>query len=738
MKLNDRLPQVLEEMLSATLSADEQVRFSLKSDLTLDRRYGDTYLVVTSKRIFVLDNRQIIRSFFLSEIREIKVDELFSGARLVVVTPADEQVLIYYTKAFVPEFSVLCRLINEILRGRYSLPPDEDEHSYCPKCGMPLPDRGDRCPRCLPRLKILMRLLGLVMPYRSGVILLMTMTFVTVFSQMGPPFITKMIVDDVITKKNQQHLLLWIGLMVGCGLLLLLSRLIGGTITVWLSGRVAADLRARLHTALQRLRMNYFNRRESGEIIGRVMHDTSELQHFLIDGLPYFLVNILSFIAIAVMLLYLDAKLALLVFLPVPFLIGGGRWFWQKLIPLFHQHGSRISALHSILGESVQGIKSVKAFSSEARRIREFDGTNENMFGIGFIVEKTFLRFSEVMFWIMSLGVVGVWFFSARRIAGGDPNLTLGTLLAFVGYIWLFYGPMQWFTAIMNWMTHAFSGAERIFAVFDSPPEVYEAPDAVSLPRIRGDISLREVRFSYERGKEIIKGISFDIRAGEMVGLVGRSGAGKSTVINLICRFYDADAGQISVDGYPIARIKLLQLRQQIGMVMQEPFLFNASIRENIGYGLAGAGFAEIVAAAKAANAHDFIINTEDGYDTIVGERGAKLSSGERQRIAIARSLLHNPPILILDEATSSVDTETEKAIQGAMANLITGRTTIVIAHRLSTLRNAKKLIVIDDGRLAETGTHEELLADNGIYRRLIDMQAELSRLKADDLGDLT
>ena len=296
--------------------------------------------------------------------------------------------------------------------------------------------------------------------------------------------------------------------------------------------------------------------------------------------------------------------------------------------------------------------------------------------------------------------------------------------------------PLYGFTVVLNWMTHAFSGAERIFAVLDTREEVYDAPDAVDMPRTEGGIRFEHVHFSYERGKEVLKGISFDIKPGDMIGLVGKSGAGKSTIINLISRFYDVDSGRITIEGHPIEKLKLEQFRRQIGMVMQDPFLFNASIMENIGYGRQDATFADIVRAAKAARAHGFIVSKEEGYDTIVGERGVKLSGGEKQRLAIARAVLNDPPILILDEATSAVDTETEKQIQEAMANLIHGRTTIGIAHRLSTLRNANRLIVIDDGRIAEEGTHDELLGKNGIYARLVRMQAELSEVKGQILGD--
>jgi ATP-binding cassette subfamily B protein len=735
MELDGKLPEDVTRLLAPTLEKDEQIVRSQASDLALDRRFGESYLVVTRKRLAVADREKLHLSLPINDKMKVKVDELFGGARLVAETPDGERNLIYYSKAFVPEFAALCHTINELAKGKEPPEPDKHEAAYCPRCKAPLPERGATCTACVQRLRVFARLVGLLKPYRGKTALMVLVTVLTVASQMGPPYITKMIVDDVIKEQHFERLNLWIGLMVGCGVVLLISRLISGALMSWLGARLVTDLRNRLHTALQRLQMGYFHRRESGEIVSRVMSDTGELQHFLIDGLPYFLVNSISFVAIAAILLKLDTKLALLVFLPVPFLLGGSGLFWRKLIPLFHKHGARQGALHSILNESIYGIKVVKAFSQEKERSDKFDSTGEKLFQTRFHIERTFIGFSEGMFWIMTMGITAVWYYAAQRIAHGDPTLTLGDLLAFVGYIWLFFGPLQWFTAVLNWMSHAFSGAERIFSVLDSQPEVYDAPDAVSIPRIQGAISFKDVRFSYERGKEVIKGVSFEIKAGEMVGLVGKSGAGKSTLINLICRFYDVDSGELTIDGTPIKKIKLEQMRRQIGIVPQDPFLFNASILDNIRYGRPDASFDDVVRAARAANAHEFILDKEEGYDTLIGEKGANLSGGEKQRLAIARAILHDPPILILDEATSSVDTETESAIQAAIAHLIRGRTTIAIAHRLSTLRNAHRLIVIDDGMLVEQGAHDELLnKPDGHYAKLVKLQNELNKLAAETM----
>lgn len=310
-------------------------------------------------------------------------------------------------------------------------------------------------------------------------------------------------------------------------------------------------------------------------------------------------------------------------------------------------------------------------------------------------------------------------------------ELQLGVLLAFVAYLGMLFGPIQWLSQMISWTSRAMTASHRIFEIMDTPADVADHPDAVKVPNIKGDVVLQQVTYGYEKHYPVLKDINLEVKAGEMIGLVGHSGAGKSTFINLLCRFYDVDEGVITIDGVPIRDIEQTELRRQIGVVLQETFLFDGTIAENIAYSKPDATPEDIMRAAKIANAHDFIVRLPDGYDTRVGERGHKLSGGEKQRVAIARAIIHDPKILILDEATASVDTETERQIQEALANLVKGRTTFAIAHRLSTLRNADRLVVLDRGKMVELGTHEELLEkEDGVYRKLVDAQMEMSKIK--------
>ena len=371
----------------------------------------------------------------------------------------------------------------------------------------------------------------------------------------------------------------------------------------------------------------------------------------------------------------------------------------------------------------------VKAFAQERREVDKFEKRSAVLLAGELQVAKLRSLFSPTMSFLTSIGTLIIWWVGGHKVLGGE--LSLGDFVAFTGYMWQFYGPVESLCRLNHRFQRAATSAERVFETLDTQPDVVDQPGARAISRIEGRVEFRGATFAYDTGKPVLKDIDLVVEPGEMIGLAGHSGAGKSTLINLIARFYDVEEGAVLIDGHDIRDVELKSLRNQIGVVLQEPFLFNGTVGDNIAYGHPEATLDEIVAAAKAAHAHDFILDLPDGYDTMTGERGVRMSGGERQRVSIARAILRDPRILILDEATSSVDTETEVKIQEALERLIQGRTTFAIAHRLSTLRHADRLLILEKGGIAEIGTHDELIEADGIYAKLCRMQTEMSKLRS-------
>ena len=488
-------------------------------------------------------------------------------------------------------------------------------------------------------------------------------------------------------------------------------------------------MRTDLFKALQYLPLRFYDKRKVGALISRMNNDSEMVEDFLLFDMPYIVSNAAMIVGILGLLFYMNWELTLYVLAPVPPIIIGSSLIWNRLQRFWGRWSVRWSRLTTHLNESISGIRVVKAFAQEHRESERFDQRNHALRQISVSAERAWLVFFMVTNFFMSFGGFFVWYFGGQQIVEGD--LSLGELMAFIAYLWMLYHPLKWFGDFYSFMVRAFAGAERIFEIVDAPSEPFDNPSAQRIPTIEGQVAFENAAFGYDPGKIVLRDIDLVVQPGEMIGLVGKSGTGKSTMINLITRFYDVSHGRLAIDGVDIRNIRLRDLRSQIGMVAQQSFLFNGTIAENIAYGKPGATFDEILRAACAANAHEFIVKQPDGYDMVVGEQGNKLAGGEKQRISIARAILHDPRILILDEATSSLDTPTEKKIQEAIQRLVKGRTTFAIAHRLSTLRSADRLVVLDAGKIAEVGTHEELMAREGIFYNLVNTQRETSAVMA-------
>jgi ATP-binding cassette subfamily B protein len=523
---------------------------------------------------------------------------------------------------------------------------------------------------------------------------------------------------------------------------LYLSGLFGSALLAWglswaktyvlalVSERIGADLRTTTYEHLLRLSLEYFGGKRTGDLMSRIGSESDRICVFLSLHLLDFASDILMLVMTAAILISINPWLALVTLVPLPFIVWMIRAVRFRLQTGFEKIDRVWSEVTSVLADTIPGVRVVKAFAQENREAARFREANKHNLLVNDRINKIWSLFSPSVSLLTELGLLVVWAFGIWLVAQGQ--ITVGVLMAFIAYISRFYGRLDSMSRIVSVTEKSASAAKRIFDILDHVSSVPEPTQPVKLEHVEGRIELTNVSFRYGN-RQVNKGINLTIEPGEMIGLVGHSGSGKSTLVNLICRFYDVTEGSIRVDGVDVRSFPIADYRRNIGLVLQEPFLFFGTIAENIAYGKPDASRAEIIAAARAAHAHEFILRLSQGYDSMVGERGQGLSGGERQRISIARALLIDPRILILDEATSSVDSETEKEIQKALENLVQGRTTIAIAHRLSTLHRADRLVVLDRGQVVEVGTHDELMAAEGAYFNLYQAQARNMDVDMDD-----
>lgn len=571
-------------------------------------------------------------------------------------------------------------------------------------------------------MKSLLRILAFLVPYRALVALTFTFAALTTAMELLPPWLIKVIIDEVLPTKNLS-LLPWVlvGLVLAYGMKSLCNSLrIRCNNT--LEQTVIHSLRRRVFDALQRLSLSYYENRSTGEIMSRVVNDTEHVQRIFVDGIEGLLTATLTLVGITTILFLLNWKMALLVLLPIPILVIGGVTFTRRVHRYYHEIRQRAAELNGYLQDSLSGIREIMGFNSQPQESDRFTQVSQDYSQSNLQAMRLWSVYSPGMVFVGSLGTVLILWYGSFEVMA--DRLTIGELVMFLSYLVMFYTPVNQIHSVNHLLQHALAAGQRVFDILDAKSDVPDSGTVIpSEPRWQGKVVFKDVDFAYRPGLPVLEDISVVVKPGEHVALVGPSGAGKSTLMKLLFRFYDVQRGRVEIDDYDIRSVPLAFLRNQIGFVLQEPFLFNGTVRQNLLYGDPKAMKMELMAATKAAQAHEFIQALPEGYDTEIGERGVKLSVGQKQRLAIARVFLKNPPIVVMDEATSNIDTETEVEIRLAMEELMQGRTTFIIAHRLSTLQTVDRILVIDHGRLVEDGTHASLVARGGLYAGLYEAQ---------------
>ncbi|MBW8064815.1 MAG: ABC transporter ATP-binding protein [Nitrospira sp.] len=544
-------------------------------------------------------------------------------------------------------------------------------------------------------------------------------------TELVPPWLVKIVIDDVI-QAGRTELLVWVvGALVGAYALKNVFASLRIRFNNTLEQHVVFDLRNQVFAALQRLSVSYFENRSTGEIMSRVNSDTEHVERIFIDGLEGLLTASLTLIGIMIILFILNWKLALLSLVPIPILVMSATGFTRRVHGYYHAIRKSAAELSAYLQDALSGIRETMGFNRQSYERARFGALSRQYRQSNLNVMYLWSLYAPSMIFVGSLGTALILWYGAGEVTRGA--LTVGELVMFLSYLALFYVPVNQIHSVNHMLQHALAASERVFDILDTPSEVQDRPDAVPpATRLQGHVHFDNVTFHYRPDVLVLQTLTLEVRRGECVALVGPSGAGKSTMLKLLMRFYDVQGGVVSLDGYDVRDLPLAFLRSQIGLVQQEPFLFNGTVRENIAYGDLTADQARIEEVARAARAYDFISELPEGYDTWIGERGVKLSVGQKQRISIARVLLKDPPVVVFDEATSNVDTETEVKIREALDYLTHDRTTFIIAHRLSTLHHVDRIVVVDRGRIVEQGLHEDLLTRGGLYAGLYEAQFQV------------
>lgn len=741
---NKPIPEEILTAVSAVAPENEEILYAIIGDLSIEGKYSETALLVSAERFYSYDLsfEKHVLYFRHDEVEKPTVKRMYGNARLSATPKGQKHPVKIFRYSYA--VSALCdaaALFIEAMGQGGKLDEQlgivkatyEKKLRACPKCGRTLIRAGAECIHCQSKKKIAAKLVKYIMPQKTLLIFSMIMSALTTALSLLPPFLTGTLIDTVLPEKSNEKLHLIVLALFGSYVIIYVVNGFRGYMLRVAGDRIVKHLRNDVYAKAQKLPMSFYDKTSTGAVINRISGDTSTLQSFMLRISQEVVVQLFLLVGIVVIMAVMDWRLTLLSLIPVPLVVIGSRYFGKKISPFYRRIWRRWSAVSSVLTDTIPCIKVIKSFAGEKRAVGKFEAYNEEWYKVDTASAKITNTFPAAVSFVITCGSLLIWGVGGGWVIAG--SITSGLLVSFISYTSMFYGPVNFFANLADSYQSALSSTERLLDIIDAEPE----PDLglqLKPESIKGKIEFRHVNFSFDKTKKTLSDINVTIEPGDIVGIVGTTGSGKSTLINLFLRFYDNYEGEILLDGVNIRDIDLQYYRSRIGYVQQEPMMFSDTIFNNIAYGVPNAPIEAVIHAADVANAHEFIINQPDGYDSILGERGVGLSGGEKQRISIARAVLMNPSILVFDEATAAVDSETENQIQTAIERLISGRTTLMIAHRLSTLRKANKIIVVDNGNIIECGTPEELMELKGKFYRLIKIQSmseEVEKNKAEE-----
>ncbi|MDF2699055.1 MAG: transporter [Haloplasmataceae bacterium] len=728
MKLIYDLPINVKLSLNQLLNGEE-ILYCTPFDLNNKGLSSDGWFVVTNAYYFVFENDDLIERTKISDCTAFTHIMAVGNGMLETTINGEDKLIIRFTMLHATRYIYISKILESLMNGETPKQISDEVENRCPKCGRMYLGGSKICHHCINKRVIVKRFTGIIKPYLFPLLCSLFIFLILTSLNLINPLIFRRLIDDYLTPRKVDGLAIVL-LVLSIGLVNLTKALfdvIKNRMMVKVGAGISRDLRQSVYAKIQSLSISYLDSRKTGDLMNRVTGDTDRVQSFISNQASMGINQMITLIVITIILFVMNWKMALLILIPVPLIIIYLKFMNKTFMKMYHAQWKISDRANSILHDILSGIRVVKAFGMEKKEINRFSKVSKNLCDITANNEKRYNTIFPFLNFVMGIGNFFILYYGGRLIL--NEAMKLGELIQFTQYTGMIYGPLGWLTFFPRSLTDALTSTERIFEILDEEPKIRDIEN-VENHVINGKVTFENISFGYNAYEPVLKNIVLDVNPGEMIGLVGHSGAGKSTLINLVMRLYDVDEGKILIDGIDIKSINQKDLRSQIGVVLQETFLFSGTILQNIMYAKPDATLEEVIKSAKIANAHDFIIRFTDGYDTRVGEKGQRLSGGEKQRIAIARAILHDPKILILDEATASVDTETEYQIQEALGRLIKNRTTFAIAHRLSTLRNATRLLVLDKGKQIELGTHEELIRSKGKYYSLVMAQKEMSRTK--------